>query len=117
MGKSSRRTQTTATNKATPSPEAIKAFLEAKRTHYMEVARRSAKGTPYKKFNARAAKIYTFAYNKDEVSYRAYKQKWVDSANEILQTFHDNEQMREALHTKMTKEMQAIICIEQLVFS
>ena len=47
----------------------------------------------------------------------AYKLKWVESANEILKTFKDNEQMLEALHTKMTKEMQEIIGIEQLVFS
>jgi len=117
MGKSSRRTQTTSTSNATPSPAAIRAFLETQRLHYMEVARRSAKGTPYKKFNARAAKIYTYAYNKDEENYRVYKLKWIESANEILHTFHDNEQMQKALHTKMTKEMQEIICIEQLVFS
>jgi hypothetical protein len=117
MGKSSRRTQTSSTTNATPSPEAIRAFLGAKRTHYIEVSNRSAEGTPYKKFNARAAKIYTYAYNNDQENYRAYKLKWVESANEILKTFKDNEQMLEALHTKMTKEMQEIIGIEQLVFS
>ena len=117
MGKSSRKTQTSSTANATPSPGAIRAFIESKRLHYMEVARRSPNGTPYKKFNARAAKIYTFAYNNDEENYRAYKTKWVESANEILKTFHDNEQMQKALHTKMTKEMQEIVCIEQLVFS
>lgn len=117
MGKSSRKTQTSSTTNATPSPEAIRAFIESKRLHYMEVANRAPKGSPYKKFNARAAKIYTFAYNNDQENYLAYKTKWVESANEILKTFHDNEQMLEALHTKMAKEMQAIICIEQLVFS
>jgi len=117
MGKSSRRTQTSSsTTNATPSPEAIRAFIENKRLHYIEVSNRSAKGTPYKKFNARAAKIYTYAYNKDQENYNAYKLKWVDSANEILKTFNDNEQMLKALHTKMTKEMQEIISIEQLVF-
>ncbi len=117
MGKLSRRTQTSSTPKATPSPEAIRSFLETKRAHYIDVSHRAPNGTPYKKFNARAAKIYTYAYNNDEVNYREYKLKWLESANEILHTFRDNKQMLEALHTKMTKEMDQITCIEQLVFS
>lgn len=117
MGKSSRRTHSSSTTNATPSPQAIRAFIVTQRTHYMEVSRRSAPGTPYKKFNARAAKIYTFAYNNDKVNYNNYKLKWIESANEILRTFNDNEQMMEALHTKMTKEMEQITCIEHLVFN
>ena len=45
MGKSSRKTQTSSTTNATPSPEAIRAFLERKRLHYMEVANRAPKGS------------------------------------------------------------------------
>jgi len=112
MGKSSRRTPAS----KGPSTEKVNEFIQFKRRHYIEVANRTSEGSSYKKFNARAAKIYTYAYNRDKENYYLYKQKWIESANVILQSFHDNEQMLKALHNKMTQEMQQIICMEHLIF-